>query len=115
MGIDTSAVIVVGYTCDEIESKYEDYLANFDEDSEGYTDGTPLDFYDWRYYYDLDSVSPYYDASKDDCLYGRIVYVSGDYSYSKFNIDVDGIKEVVQILKNELGIEPKVYLSAYVS
>ena len=102
MGIDTRAVIVVGYTYDEIYSLYEQY-ENLPEN--------PVDFYDWKEYVDLRTFFPYYDAPDQDCLFGIDIDSSGDYSYSLLNIDNAKVQEVTKDLIDKFGITPAVYLS----
>ena len=110
MGISTSAKIVVGYTYDEAQEIYDKYLENYrDKINE------PLDFYDWKEDDDLDIVSPYYDADYDKCLFGTTVLSSMDYSYVIFNIDEKKIKDITKEMTELYGIEPKVYLTPYVS
>lgn len=111
MGIDTSAVIVVGYTYKEVQEIYDKYL-------DGLTpDDYVSDFYDWKEDNDNDlrTISPYYDATYKNCLFGVTITTSGDYSYKTFNLNEAEIKGVTQTLTEQFGIEPKVYLTPYVS
>lgn len=108
MGIYTSAKIVVGYTFEEATEIYDKYL-------DGLTpDDYISDFSDWKEDNDLDSVSPYYDANYDSCLFGTTVLSSRDYSYELLNIDEKEIKDITQKMTEQYGIEPKVYLSTYI-
>jgi len=79
MGVDTRAVIVVGYTYDEIKEVYNKW--------EKSVDAGDCNFYEWKEDNDLLTVSPHYDAPYYDCLFGIVIDSSRDYSYSKVNID----------------------------
>ena len=68
MGIYTQAVIVVGYTYDEIYTAYEKCKET--------VDAGDCHFYEWKEDNDLTTVFPYYDAPYDDCLFGTIVHDS---------------------------------------
>ena len=108
MGIYTSAKIVVGYTCEEAQEIYDKYL-------DGLTpDDCVSDFSDWKENNDLDSISPYYDADYDNCLFGTTILSSGDYSYGLLDIDEQKIKDITKEMTEQFGIEPKVYLTPYV-
>ena len=109
MGINTSAMIVVGYTYDETKEIYDKYI-------DGLTlDDYISDFYDWREDNHLESISPYYDADYDNSLFGTTVLSSGDYSYELLDIDEQKIKDITKEMTEQFGIEPKVYLTPYVS
>jgi len=108
MRIDTSAVIVAGYTYDEAQEIYDNYL-------DGLTpDDYASDFYNWTENNDLISISPYYDADYDKCLFGAIITTSEDYSYKTFNLNEAEIEGVTQTMTEQFGIEPKVYITPYV-
>lgn len=108
MGIYTSAKIVVGYTFEEATEIYDKYL-------DGLTpDDYISDFSDWKEDNDLESISPYYDADYNECLFGIKVFSSGDYSYGLLSIDENKIKDITQEMTDQFGIEPKVYLSTYI-
>lgn len=102
MGIDTRAVIVVGYTYDEIYSVFNE----FEDD---------IDFHDWYNDNDLESISPYYDASYDDCLFGKGIISTGDYSYETLDINELVTKDIIEELADKFGKIPSVFLSPYVS
>lgn len=107
MGINTCAAIVVGYTYKEAQEIYDKYLDGFTPDD------YVSDFYYWREENDLRTISPYYDATYKKCLFGVPVTTSEEYSYKTFNLNEAKIKGVTQTLTEQLGIEPKVYLSTY--
>jgi len=101
MGIDTQAVIVVGYTYDEIYSVFNEI-----EDD--------IDFTGWCEDNELESISPYYDASRDDCLFGIRIYSTGCYSFKALDINELDITGTQQELATKFSIVPTVYLSPYV-
>lgn len=101
MGIDTQAVIVVGYTYDEIYSVFNEI-----EDD--------IDFTEWCEDNELESISPYYDASREDCLFGTVIFTTGDYSYETLDINELVTKDIIEELADKFGKVPNVYLSPYV-
>lgn len=98
MGIDTRAVIVVGYTYDEIHEVYQKC-----EDA--------VDFNYWCEDNELEMISPYYDASYDYCLFGVEIDTSGRYLYSPLYIDDVQVQSITKDLTDKFGITPAVYLS----
>lgn len=105
MGMDVSAVVVVGYTYEEIYQVYEN-LSESDEDFP--------DFDEWKDELNLSAISPYYDAMDKHCVIGRVVQRTSDYDYAEFNFDTNKIAEMTQELTEKLGIVPKIYLLPYV-
>lgn len=103
MGIDTRAVIVVGYTYDEIKEVYNKW-----EES---TDAGDCHFYEWKEDNDLLIVSPHYDAPYEDCLFGVEIANSGRYSYIPLYIDDVQVQSITNDLTNRFGVVPIVYLS----
>lgn len=101
MGIDTQAVIVVGYTYDEIYSVFNEI-----EDD--------IDFTEWCEDNELESISPYYDASREDCLFGTVIFTTGDYQFGELNVGQLDIIDAEQELIDKFGEAPSVYLSPYV-
>lgn len=106
MGIDTRAVIVVGYTYDKIKEVYDKW-----EES---TDAGDCHFYEWCGDNELEMISPCYDANSEKCLFGTVIDSSRDYSYSKVNIDDVKVRTVFKDLTDKFGIIPSFYLSPYV-
>ena len=102
MGIDTQAVIVVGYTFDEIYKVYQ--KCEYD-----------IDFNDWCEDNELKRVSPYYDASSEDCLFGTVIFTTGDYRFGILNVGQLDIIDATQELMDKFGEAPSVFLSPYVS
>jgi hypothetical protein len=69
------------------------------------------DFQNWIDDNDMEVVDSYYDADREDCLFGFVYKQSGDYSWSWFEWDQDKIDKLKQDFKQATGLEPKVYLS----
>jgi len=105
MGIDTRAVIVVGYTYDEIHEVYTKW-----EES---TDAGDCHFYEWCEDNDLAIFSPYYDASYNYCLFGEEIFTTGNYSYEVMDINELVTKDIIKEMADKLGKVPNVYLSPY--
>lgn len=102
MGIDTRAVIVVGYTYDEIHEVYQKC-----EDA--------VDFNYWCEDNELESISPYYDAGSENCLFGVEIDNSGRYLYSPLYIDDVQVQSITKDLTDKFGVVPIVYLSPNVT
>lgn len=90
MSISYDAVIVVGLPFNEVC-----------EDSD--------EFYD-KYEDKLDRISPYFDASNDDCLIGITYASSCDYQYKELASEFT-MKANLALFKQITGKEGKVYLS----
>lgn len=103
MGVDTRAVIVVGYTYDEIKEVYDERDTSVEE--------IICDFYDWKEHNNLLTFFPYYDAPYEDCLFGVDIDNSGCYSYSPLCIDDMQVQSITKDLTNRFGVVPVVYLS----
>lgn len=88
MGIDYSAVIVVGLWS-------EDLPKDFDEVE------------------NIECIQPYYDAPTEHSLWGIVIENSEDYNATEINLDVLElpIKEAKQSFKRITGLDAKVYLS----
>lgn len=100
MGIEYRGVVCVGYNHDQLENMMEEI---------GYEEGT-CEFYESN---DLESLSPYYDADPEDCIYGLVAFKSSDYWMVEVS-DVDAkIKEIQNKLLKQFGIQPKAYLMAH--
>lgn len=106
MGIDTRAVIVVGYTYDEIHEVYTKW-----EES---TDAGDCHFYEWCEDNELEMISPYYDASNDYCLFGEEIFTTGNYLYKVMDINELVTKDIINDLADKFGKIPSVYLSPHV-
>lgn len=107
MGIDTRAVIIVGYTYDKIKEVYDKW-----EES---TDAGDCHFYEWCEDNELEMISPYYDADSEKCLFGTVIFTTGNYSYEVLDINELVTKDIIKNLADKLGKVPSVYLSPYVS
>lgn len=106
MGVDTRAVIVVGYTYDEIHEVYDKW-----EES---TDAGDCHFYEWCEDNELEMISPYYDANSEKCLFGVSIQSTRDYDYATLNIDDQEIEDISQKYFSKFGKYPKTFLSPYV-
>lgn len=106
MGVDARAVIVVGYTYDEIcEVFYK-----WEESTEvGYGH-----FYEWCEDNNLEIFSPYYDASYNDCLFGIMLFSTGDSQFGILNVGQLDIIDAEQELIDKFGEAPSVFLSPHV-
>lgn len=106
MGIDTRAVIVVGYTYDKIKEVYDKW-----EES---TDAGGCHFYKWCEDNELETISPYYEASYDYCLFGTVIFTTGDYQFGELNVGQLDIIDAEQELMDKFGEAPSVFLSPHV-
>ena len=107
MGIDVRAVIVVGYTYDEIYTSYEKWKET--------VDAGDCHFYEWVEDNDLICyVSPYFDAPYEDCLFGTVIFTTGDCQFGELNVGQLDIIDVEQELMDKFGKAPSVFLSPYV-
>lgn len=101
MGIDYRGQLCVGYTYEEVQELMD--KAGFEGD-----------YYDFIEQEGLSSFGPYFDADKEDCIYGHTAVQSYDYSFVE--VDVDKVGGVARHLKDglliEYGIEPKAYIMA---
>lgn len=88
MGIDYSAVIVVGLWS-------EDLPKDFDEIE------------------NIECIQPYYDAPTEHSLWGIVIEYSEDYNATEINLDVlsHPIKIAKENFKRITGLDAKVYLS----
>lgn len=103
MGIEYRGVLCVGYDWDELEELMDYFPIN-----------ESLDYYEWIEENDLSSFSPYYDADKEDCIYGIEVVGSDDYSYFEVGEKLDQkIEHFVQKYIEKFSKRPKVYIMAY--
>lgn len=63
----------------------------------------------------FDRVSPYYDASNDDCVVGYVV-ANGYYTYKEVTDEkLDSIPYLKDAFKNATGLDAKVYVMPNVS
>lgn len=106
MGIDTRAVIVVGYTYDEIKEVYDKWKAS--------VDAGDYHFYKWCEDNKLEIISSYYDAVYSDCLFGTVIFATGNYQFGKLNVGQLDIIDAEQELMGKFGKAPSVFLSPHV-
>ena len=106
MGVGTRAVIVVGYTYDEIKEVYDKWKAS------GYAGD--CNFYEWCEDNELESISPYYDAGSEDCLFGTVIFTTGRWRFGILNVGQLDIIDAEQELTDKFGEAPSVFLSPYV-
>lgn len=100
MGISYRGVITVGYTYKQAKILYK--LAN-----------TEYDFGDWCDSEDLEQSAPYFDADRDDCIYGVVVAKSSSYSTVELDGDLPERIGTTQVeLTQKYGEQPGVYLMA---
>lgn len=100
MGVSYSARIIVGLPKEELDDYFEgneDNIYQHVEDSGLYV------------------VRPYYDADYDDCLFGVLVRISCDYSYSEideseWSVNVASAHKKFTEVTGKVG---KLYLSTY--
>ena len=95
MGIDIGARIIVGLPYDQITSIDREALDELIDNG------------------DIDQASPYFDAPRDDCVFG-IKVADSDYRVEEFSLDDKTITEAKAAFKSKYGHEAKVYLSANV-
>lgn len=105
MGVDTRAVIVVGYTYDEICEVYYKW-----EESIEVVDGY---FYAWCEDNDLEIISPYYEAIKEDCLYGHVLDRSKNNTPFKLIINCNS-EDICKDYGKNYGVKANLYLSTNV-
>lgn len=95
MGIDTQAAIILGYSLDELnEAGIEDPI-------------------EWIEAHDFSSVAPYYDADRDDRLFGIVLVGTYPFCAQEFDFSclVEGVPSAERKLLNLTGIKPKIYLT----
>jgi len=109
MGIDTQAVIVVGYTHRIIQHLYDAYLDEYNEKI-----NEPMDFQDWYEYKELDRISPYYDAPDEYCLFGRTLDCTRNYDFVELSVDWLNDEPQDYFVK-KFDLEPTIWLSPWVS
>lgn len=101
MSVSYGAQLVVGYTYKEIM----DILGGNEEDFEKvvHLDET------------LYRTSPYYDADDSSCIFGELIYDSGEYSYIQVDMpDTSGmVEQAMKDLEDWFGVKPSLYLSTY--
>lgn len=97
MGIDTRAIIVVGLPYDELGDDLRAKLADVGE------------------LYGIESVSPYFDAPSDDCVFGITVHQTDDYSCADLPGDLTHrIEEACRTFHEKTGLVGRAILSPYV-
>ena len=105
MGVEYRGQLVVGYDIDELETiafqrlHIEDY-----EDMNSREKSEVLG---------MEKFAPYYDADPDDCIYGRSIAQSDDYSATQVSLkEIESVAGVVVGMFEEFGIRPDVYIMA---
>lgn len=103
MGIEYRGMLCVGYTYAQAVELYENH------ESEDYED-----FYEFCEGEGLDSFSPYYDADREDCIFGYEVAASRDYSVSEVIISLDDkIEKLSDELDEKFFKKPSAYIMAH--
>ena len=93
MGVEYRAVVLVGVPWRDVP---DDVLDRLYED-----------------YDEFSVISPYCDAVNEDCLVGIVVCQTGDYSYGQLDLDRLEVAKAFKSVKEQLGVEGKLYLSPY--
>lgn len=109
MGIEYRGVLCVGYTYEEVSDLYEKC-----EDANG--DYKYENIYEFCEGEGLESFSPYYDADKEDCIYGKGAVVGSCYSYKEISDPLElgsNIAYQIRDMQEEFTIEPKAYIMAH--
>lgn len=104
MGVEYRGQLVVGYDIDELET----IAANAGDEE-------ILDYCarDKAEAFDMDKFSPYYDADYTDCIYGRSIARSDDYSATRVSIEtLDAVRVIAAEMLEEFGIKPDIYIMA---
>ena len=106
MGVEYRGLICVGYDYDQVEALYEECL-----DDSG--DLKYENLYEFCEGEGLESFSPYYDADREDCIYGSSIVASNDYSYKELDMELDSsIAHELRDLYERFTMTPKAYLMA---
>ena len=93
MGVEYRAVVLVGVPWRDVP---DDVLDRLYED-----------------YDEFSVISPHYDADRADCLVGIVVCQTGDYDYAQADLDRLKIAKAFKSVKEQLGVEGKLYLSPH--
>ena len=93
MGVEYRAVVVVGVPWQDVPEDVRDRL---EED-----------------YEEFSLISPWFDAARADCLVGIIIDETGDYDYSQLDLDRSKVAKALKSVKEQLGVDGKLYLSPY--
>lgn len=93
MGIEYKAVVLVGVPWQDVPEDVRDRL---EEDFEEFS-----------------IISPYYDADRADCLVGIVVNQTRDYNYSQLDLDRSKVAKAFKSVKEQLGVDGKLYLSPH--
>lgn len=93
MSIKYSAVIVVGLPTTEFG---DDFIGEIRDIN-----------------YDIELISPYYDAHQSHCILGFIYESSGDYSFNEIRWDHAKLWDLQQKFEAITGRRGKIYISTY--
>jgi len=93
MGIDYAATLVFGLWFDDVPENIKQDYENLQ----------------------LEMVPTYYDAPNKDCILGKIVYISEDYSALEidYNAIADDIREAREEFENICNMNGNLYLATY--
>jgi hypothetical protein len=104
MGVEYRGQLVVGYDIDELET-----IAS----KAGIPDIEEYCSRDKAEVLGMAKFAPYYDADYDDCIYGRSVARSDDYSAARVSIEtLEGVGLMMDEMLEEFGIRPDIYIMA---
>ena len=93
MSIGYSAVVVVGLRHEDFPDP--DQLESWADDGK------------------IERVSPYYDASNEDCLFGVVVAYTRDYCFKEVPMPLDELEQAKDEFRALTGLEPKLWLSPH--
>lgn len=110
MGIDTSAMLILGLTAEELKASFTD------EQRE------KLDELGWYGYVGQDGglgleyASPYYDSDTQDRVWGVTVACTGDYQARRVPPGLkDALEAAEKKFREATGLEGKLYLSPHIT
>lgn len=103
MGVEYRGQLVVGYDIDELETIAS--KVGLDDDDYCARDKAEV--------LGMAKFGPYYDADYTDCIYGRSVTRSDDYSATRVSIEtLEGVGLMMDEMFEEFGIRPDIYIMA---
>ena len=106
MGITYRGVLVVGYDYEEFEEIYNQFKIDNKTEAE--------DLYEFWEEMSFERFSPYYDADDGDCIYGKEVATSPDYSVRELSAENlnNNIFAAEEVLEDSTGFAPRLYIMA---
>lgn len=92
MGVEYRAAIVVGLPYDKLPKETRDDLIDNET---------------------LQSFSPYFDAGRDDCVFGFPLQETDDYQFAVMDYSLEDILKLSAKFKAITGLDAKTYLTPY--